>query len=241
MKYLSSAYWDAGSRNRNEDSLLLEVERTFRGQLIYGMVCDGIGSLEEGEKASGYILEEIHSIMEEKVLPKLINGRSLFFARRILLQAIFKLYKQFAEYAVYKNINLGSTFSFLIIFKKRFLIIHLGDSAIIKIKRNKSKIITPIHHNTDGSLSHCIGNCRYQKPYVASGFIHRNEGFLICTDGFIKRKSDYAYGLNPKDIESEEQIEIRLKEIGKKLKKLGEKDNISAIYIVPRKDIFIWK
>lgn len=234
MKYLSSAYWDVGLRSCNEDSLLLEVERTSRGPLVYGMVCDGIGSLEEGEKASGYILEEIQKIMEENILPQIAKGKSLSYARRILLQAIFKLYKQFMEYSVYKEINLGSTFSFLIIFKKRYLTIHLGDSAIIKIKRNKSKIITPIHHNADGTLSHCIGNCEYQKPHIALGTMHRNEGFLICSDGFIKKNTDYAYGLNPKEIESDEQIEIRLKEIGKRLKRAGEKDNISAVYIVSK-------
>jgi len=234
--FISSAYWDTGGRKTNEDSLILKINNTFCGRILYAAVADGIGSLDEGETASGYILESLAKDMETRIIPELLRGKSFGYIKKQILKLFYCTSEKYSEYAALKKLSLGSTISFILIFKRKYLIFHLGDSAIIQIKRNHLfgrniiKRLTPLHRNPDGSLSHCIGSFEFQQPFVKGGRVHNNVGFLVCSDGFLKKTVNLADILSPGDIATEEQVKMRLQQVGRKLKDLGVRDNISALY-----------
>lgn len=92
--------------------------------------------------------------------------------------------------------------------------------------------MTVDHSDGKNRLTKCLGSFPYQVPYMKSGIIWGNCGFLLCTDGFYRRQSEESMGLlAPSQSGGEEQIERRLCEMAKQAGKRGEKDNMSAIYV----------
>ena len=59
MRFISDAYWDRGMRDGNQDSISLQEVRMKGKMVVFALVCDGIGGLEQGEKASGFVAEKM--------------------------------------------------------------------------------------------------------------------------------------------------------------------------------------
>ena len=76
----------------------------------------------------------------------------------------------------------------------------------------------------------CIGSFPFQKPDIRRGRVRKKQGFLLCTDGFYNKQC-WGEMFEPASIVEEGQIERRLQENAAYVKKQGEKDNLSAIYI----------
>ena len=59
MQFISEVYWDRGAREVNEDSLSLQQVSIRGKKVVFALVCDGIGGLEQGETASGFVAERM--------------------------------------------------------------------------------------------------------------------------------------------------------------------------------------
>ena len=60
MQYVTAVYWNRGSVAAcNQDSLTLQQVLTGRGRVLMAAVCDGMGGLQQGETASGYMTERL--------------------------------------------------------------------------------------------------------------------------------------------------------------------------------------
>lgn len=231
MNSISNAYWDAGKRDSNEDSLVLEELLLKRGKLIVSIVADGIGSLNNGAEASGYVIEELISFTLDEVVPLLNKGNGLHKVKRRILRKLYEISSDFKKVCSLRNKNMGTTLALLFIYERRFMAVNLGDSKIIKFKKKKMKELSLCHTNSDGSIYKCIGNRGFFEPYIREGFVTKNTGFLIASDGFYKKSQKEIYIFKPDEIKSEKQIEKRLGELARKVKNRGEKDNMSAVYI----------
>lgn len=234
MKIISGIYWDRGKRNNNQDSLILEQVFTRKGRVLFSAVSDGIGGLEEGETASGFVLEKQLQNFYHQILPLVEKGRNLRSLERSLLRCLFETNQILNRYADSKGIALGATVSILLIFKRKFLILHLGDSRIYRIYgKNKIKQITKDHSDGKNVLTRCIGSFAYQSPEIYKGRIRGRKGFLLCSDGFYRypKEDILAELLDPGEAAGEEQIEKRLRELAGYGLKMGEQDNMSALYV----------
>lgn len=235
MKIISGVYWDKGKRSNNQDSLLLEQVFTKKGRVLLAAVSDGIGGLSEGETASGFILEKLLQNFYHQMLMLIGRGRGMRFLKRSLLRCFFETNRMLSKYAESKEISLGATISVLIIFKRHFLIAHLGDSRIYRFTgKNYAQQITRDHSTGKNILTKCLGSFSYQSPDIYRGRIKGKTGFLLCSDGFYHCLEEdlLAELLNPGEMRSEEQIEKRLCELAGYDYKQGEKDNISALYVL---------
>ena len=92
------------------------------------------------------------------------------------------------------------------------------------------KQLTTDHSGGGHRLLKCIGSFPFQMPDMSTGKVGRKQGFLLCTDGFHNRQN-WGGLFDPSCIAEEEQIERRLRENAISVKKRGEKDNLSAVYI----------
>ena len=234
MDVLSGAYWDIGLRSVNEDTLLYEDIYIKDIRVVLALVADGVGSLKNGQIASGYIGESIAKCFFNDIKNNISKGYGISKIKKLLLKKIYEIHLNLKEYTNHTNMDIASTLSLILIINGRYLIMHLGDSAIYKCKKNTLKLLVPFHRNLDGSVSKCISNICFHKPYIKTGFIRNNTGFLVCTDGFYKRFPKDIRTFNPKDILTEEQIEKRLISIGEYVFNKGEKDNKSAVYFLIR-------
>lgn len=234
MKIISGVYWDRGQRSRNEDSLILEQVFTKKGRILLAAVSDGIGGLPEGETASGFILEKLLQNFYHRMLPLIEKGKGRRFLERSLLRCFFETNQILKKYAESKGITLGAAVSVLFIYRKKFLIFHLGDTRIYRIcGKNNIEQITEDHVAENNALTKCIGSFTYQVPDIIKGRIGKAESFLLCSDGFYHyaEKNMIMELLNPREELTREQIEKRLREMAGYGTRMGEQDNRTALYI----------
>lgn len=232
MKMISGVYWEKGGRIFNQDSVTLQQVMTGRGRVLLAAVSDGIGSLKEGEVASGYILESIVHVFYEQMLGLMYKGKGRKSLKRCMLRCFYQINQDLNAYAREKEIRLGATISVLIIQKRRYMIAHLGDSRIYLCHGNKMQKLTTDHASEKG-LIRCLGSFGFQQPDVKFGCIFGKKGFLLCTDGFYRRLKEREAGeiLSPCNMQEELWVQRRLSTLGKSVFKQGEQDNCSAVYV----------
>lgn len=232
MKIFSGIYWDQGRRESNQDSIVLQQVRTSCGRALMAVVCDGIGGLDQGENASGYVGERLIEVFYGEVVPFIQRRRGRKVILRSFLRCIYKVREELHRYAVEREINLGTTMSLLLLWKKRYLIIHLGDSRIYYYQRNKKRQLTKDHSDGGNHLTRCISSFPYQAPDIRFGKRWGKCAFLICTDGFYRKQDEAGFSLlDPAKVDSGQQAQKRLEEMAKLALKRGEQDNLSAVYV----------
>ena len=230
MKFLTGAYWDCGQQLCNQDSITLQQIMTGRGRVLLAMVCDGIGGLCKGEVASGYVVERMVACFYRQIAMLIGKGKSPDVIRKCLVRCMYSINEEFCRYGQGREEQLGTTMSLLLVWNHRYLICHIGDSRIYHCKRQKMELLTTDHSGGGHRLLKCIGSFPFQKPEVKIGRVRKKQGFLLCTDGFY-RLQHWGEMFEPTSILEERQIERRLQENAAYIKKRGEKDNLSAIYI----------
>lgn len=231
MKFISGAYWDAGPLSVNEDSLLLNVVKTASGRVVFAAVADGVGSLSEGEVASGYILESLNNVFYTQLIPLIEKRKGTKRIIRCLHRSLYEINDDFNKYCAFSGSKLGSTLTFILIFSGKYICFHLGDSGAFLFRKGESKSLCRKHSVKNGSISRLLGSFAFFEPDIYKGYLHAGMGILLATDGFYTKIHDMDYMFNPDDIRCEEQIEKRLYEVGMQIKKKGQDDNASALYI----------
>lgn len=232
MKVISGIYWDRGKRDFNQDSLLLQQAMTSRGRMLLAVVSDGIGGLEEGEKASGYIAEMLAENFYRHVVPVMGRGKGKNGLRRNFLRCFYEINEALKAYGRERDLKLGATVSLVFVWRKNYGIFHLGDSRIYLFRRGRIRMLTRDHSDDGRGLTKCLGSFPFQAPDIQFGRLGRRSGFLLCTDGFYRMLGlSELEILLPGEIDLEEQIERRLRELAGAALKKGEADNMSAVYL----------
>lgn len=242
MKYLSSVYWERGSAaTGNQDSLVLLQVLTARGRVLMAAVCDGMGGLEQGEMASGYVTERLQEWFYESLLRAIQKKKAFWIIRRSLDRLVYHMQEQLSQYAKQEELRLGTTMTVLILWEKTYLIWHLGDSRVYRLcassKRGRGKTdlvcMTTDHVRGRNQLTKCVGSFGYKRPDFRMGTFGKGQAMLLCSDGFrhFITEDELADVLRPETITEEAQVSRRLREIGEACMKRGERDNLSAIYV----------
>ncbi len=245
MRYLTGVYWERGSAAKsNQDSVVLLQVLTARGRVVMASICDGMGGLEQGEMASGYVTQRLQEWFYESLLHAVRRRKPYWVIRRSLDRLVYQIQEQLLQYSHQEKVSLGTTMTVLVLWERTYIIWHLGDSRIYRInhrerrrkeKRQRSDIVCMTKDHAKGKhvLTKCVGSFGYERPDFQLGSIRKGQAMLLCSDGFrhcVTRK-ELSDVLLPKQIQKEEQIVRRLQEIGGACMKRGEKDNMSAIYI----------
>lgn len=232
MKVVSGIYWEKGMRLANQDSVTLQQLVTGQGRVVLAAVSDGIGGLKEGEVASGYILESIVHVFYEQLLPLIQKRRGRASLRRCILRCFDRINRELNMYAREKEIRLGATVTLLLVWKRQYMAVHIGDSRLYICRKHKLKQLTE-DHSSDRGLMKCLGSFAFAPPDIHFGTVTGRRGFLLCTDGFYRRLDRKMAGevLDAGEIDGAVQAEKRLKALGESVLRLKEQDNASAVYI----------
>ena len=194
---------------------------------IIGIICDGIGGLQEGENASGYVVRQIISWF--LTMGYKWKGRKK--KESALQQVFYQIHEELKSYGTEKGIRLGTTVTFFLSDKKGFLWGHCGDSRLYYWHRGKMKQMTRNNCEKNGALNRAIGTGEWHKLTMGYQRWRTNDKILLCTDGFYRKLDEkelerWFQGTFTKDL----QAERILKQIGQRKIAMGEKDNISALY-----------
>lgn len=238
MHIISGVFWDKGQRTNNQDSLVLEQVMTAKGRIVLAAVCDGIGGLDEGEIASGYACEKLKTSFYEEIIPLLIKNKGRKKIKKCFYRCIYSCSELFSKYAKERHAGLGTTVSVLLLWKRQYLLAHLGDSRIYRLKGKRISRLTNDHQRENNVLTKCLGSFGYQMPDIKCGRVRRKEGFLICSDGFYHLVDEklLVSVLNTKEIADKLTIDKRLKQLSVYSQKNGETDNMTAIFLLCKKE-----
>lgn len=234
MEYLTGVYWCRGAvAASNQDAILLQQVLTGKGRVLMAAVCDGMGGISRGEMASGYVAERLQEWFYTEFLWMYCKKKRRWVIRRSFDRLVYHMQQQLRRFAGEEGLSLGTTMTVLVMWENAWLVWHLGDSRVYRLRRGRMEQITTDHACGTGKLTKCVGSFGDFAPQHVMGVSRAGEGFLLCSDGFRRQMTERELRdvLAPAKLREGAQIERRLGEIGEACMKRGERDNLSAVYI----------
>ncbi len=225
--YSCGYLWEQGERQKNQDSLALWQMSRGKENRIMGIICDGIGGLQEGENASGYVVRQMASWFFSRGY-RIRRKKQLETEVR---QLVFQLHEELKSYGEEKGIRLGTTMTLFLADNRGFFWCHLGDSRLYLLRHKRLYQLTGDNREADGALNRAVGTGEWKTPMGGWKRFFRRDKLLLCTDGFYRGLSeDDICTCLEKEILQESQVNRMLKQIGQRKLAMGERDNISALY-----------
>lgn len=252
MEFIASASTDIGNvKTTNQDSLNVRVISSCAGNMVFAVLCDGMGGLAKGEVASATVLTAFRNWSDE-VLPKLCRAGINDDIIRSEWNSIARSYNEKIKlYGRKSAVRLGTTLTAMLLTEQRYYIINVGDTRAYEIYDSVKLLtkdqtvvarevelgnLTPEQAETDprrSVLLQCIGSSDSVYPDFFSGDIKKDAVYMLCSDGFrhqIKNSDIYYYFQPDKmlDNDSMRMNELTLIELNKQRE---ERDNISVITV----------
>ena len=242
MRYLIAAHTDVGIKKKtNQDSYMIKEAQTKMGRIFFGVLCDGMGGLSNGELASATVIRAmeqwfetdfsqllVHTTDAEEVLEKVKNDWHVIAN---------ELNVQLARYVEGTGNRMGTT------------IVNVGDSRayalsnqVYQLTKDQSLVQQQIdlglvrpedaeRHPQRNVLLQCIGASEEVLPDFYRGTVFPGSLFLLCSDGFRHEISEQELymQLQPSILTTEEMMKERLVYLTELVKSRMEMDNISAV------------
>ena len=188
MYFSADVYWNKGAvRTVNQDSLVVLQALTIRGRVLMAAVCDGMGGMDMGECASGYLTEELVTWFYDGLLSAIGKKKPLWVIRRSAERKLYQVQSRLQRYADRRSLAMGTTLSLLVLWEKKYMLWHLGDSRIYQFfggSKKKIRLLTLDHVQGRNKLTKCVGSFGFFMPYYKMGSVKPGEAFLLCSDGF---------------------------------------------------------
>lgn len=253
MKFVSGLYTDIGiKKSTNQDSMLLLHAMIDNCEVVFAVICDGMGGLQKGEVASADVIHAFHQWFKER-FPAICPGGRLDVnqLQQDWSDLIDARCDAISKYGSVNGFSLGTTLTCLLIVGNQYYIANIGDSRVY-LFNNQVMLLT--HDQTlvqqkidEGLLTYeqaendpqrsvllqCIGASDFVNPDFYTGPVESNAVFMLCSDGFrhlVSTDELYSY-LNATRLVDQTSIEANLRDITELLKMRRETDNISAIAI----------
>ena len=181
MRRVSKVVYDGMSiqnqRASNMDSLLVK-ERVIEAKSVYlAVVCDGVGSMEDGAFASSTAIEMLSEWFDSLCDIKRIGLK--------LIERVKEINARISFYAQAKQLHTASTLSALLLTDSHYYIVHAGDSRIYGFKGSSLMQLTR-DQVSNGKLTAWLGNIN-KTDFQYDESINDYQTFLLCSDGLYKK------------------------------------------------------
>lgn len=257
MKFLSVAHSDVGIRKKiNQDSVLIKEASTDNGNVLFAVVCDGMGGFAKGEVASATLVKAF-SKWFEKELPFLLyqDGKVQDIDEESLMSSwdlvISESNLKIAAYGENMHAQCGTTLAAILLANNKYYIANVGDSRVYQLDGTMKRLTvdqTVVQREIDEGriteeeakvhpqrnvLLQCIGTGVAVDTEYEVGEYHSGDGFMLCSDGFrhVITDEEFLKLLSPEKLNEEKDLQdaaIYFTELNKQRR---ENDNISVILI----------
>lgn len=249
MNYFGSVSTDVGIiKETNQDSVCLKIaEFESKGQVAMAVICDGMGGLAKGELASKTVICRF-SDWFEKEFPKRISNVSWDKLANEWTRIIREQNEKLLQYGQSICVDLGTTFSGMLIVDGKYMIAHVGDSRIYaisdsveqltedqtfikrEIKAGRMTEQEAAVHPKRNMLLQCIGATGEVNPDIRFGTVLPNTVYMFCSDGFrhVLTDAEIFENFNPTNINSIETMKQNSDYLIDVVKKRNERDNITV-------------
>ncbi|WP_164545506.1 PP2C family protein-serine/threonine phosphatase [Paenibacillus albus] len=225
MKYLYDGLSLQNGRSSNMDSLLLAEREIDRKNSLLAVVCDGVGSMQDGAFAASLAVKSMNDWFN-----------SLSDLERIGLRMrdeALKLNSRIMEQAKEQSLDTAATFTALLFVENRYCLVHIGDTRAYSIDSNGTATqLTVDDISEDGKLTGCVGRFGNPMFFCSEGEVD-GKMFLICSDGLYKRM-DFAPVLADSSIMNRKDMKRTIQRMADHAIERGERDNISLALLIPK-------
>lgn len=209
---------------RNEDALCIFSTWISGKSVILAAVCDGVGGLADGEKASRYCIQSITEWFCESLPEMVLQKRG----RKKILHSMNELFKNMNG-ALYQKKS-ASTCSMCLIIGSVYYILHTGDTRIYFLGKGIRCMTKDERVDKSHMLFQCLGIGGEPVFQQKCGHLHGVKLVLLGSDGFyeklteeeLKRIYQWEFLSHETDLERCGRHLIRL------ARERGESDDISV-------------
>lgn len=258
MDFYISAATDTGITKRvNQDSLFVRKLKTRTGNMVFAVLCDGMGGLSQGEVASASLAQAFSDWMWD-YLPLLSQGPlEDGVIREQWIHALDVQNQKIQSYGIKNGCKTGSTVTALLLTEERYYLCNIGDSRAYEI--GEATVQLTVDHTViarevelgnltreqaknapmQNVLTRCVGVKNQVYPDLFFGEVRAQTVYMLCSDGFRHQITEeemqkYLWRLGRGDVSRMKEQEEYL--IGLNRQR-GETDNISVITIFTQKPL----
>jgi serine/threonine protein phosphatase PrpC len=203
------------------DSLLLKSRNINKSNALLAVVCDGVGSLADGDFASGTAVRRLGEWFDSVSTTEQIGLR--------MRDVVLEINAHVISEARQRNLETASTLSALLLVERGYYIAHIGDSRIYCCENGTLAVLTSDDVSETGKLTAYLGR-------NDNIFLQYSEGsatgktFLVCSDGLIK-KMDMDFLTAKMKALNKKSLKATIKTLPSYVIERGEKDNISLALV----------
>ena len=261
MMFIYSYFTTEGILKKvNQDALLIKKAEYKGKEILFAVVCDGIGGLSGGENASSCVINAVSEWFENVYSEIVKSGKGILDARQSLDEQLHSI-NDAINREIEKGTEMGTTYTSVLIdtYLDSVLVAHVGDTRLYKIYDDKSEVVTSDHSivaeevrrgiiteesarfdKRQNQITNCIGAGETGRMY--DFIIQKPETdciYMLCSDGFRKMVSDteIAEHLLPKNNQSNDAIGENLKNLTILNMERKENDNITALAVMLKGEV----
>lgn len=233
----------------NQDALLIKSAQAGDKKILLLGICDGMGGLSMGERASAHVIYRLAEWFE-KGLPELLEAENQAeMLREQWVELLETANVRLAEFGAARGIHLGTTCTAMLLIGDTYHIIHVGDSRVYEITEELRQLTSDqtvlareiamgrvkpelAEEDARGSvLLQCVGASKEIAPQFITGTVRENAVYMLCSDGFRHKISprELLEGFAPEEMTEERKIERQCKYFVELNKARNERDNITVI------------
>ena len=252
MNYIIQAVTDIGNvKDTNQDSMSLKRIQTSQGEMVFAVLCDGMGGLSKGEVASASVVQAFDLWCRQQ-LPALCMGN--IEEQQLKSQwetIIYQQNERIADYGRRNGCALGTTVVVMLLAQENYYIMNVGDSRAYELQTElrqltvdqtlveqevRKGILTREQAKRDSRRSvllQCVGASERIYPDLYTGKVRKDTVYLMCSDGFCHEVSEeeIAYYLQPAVLKDEQVMKNNAEYLVSLDKQRQERDNISVMMI----------
>lgn len=249
-EYIAGYYTDKGIKKRiNQDSLCIR-KAVYKGkQLMFAIVCDGMGGLTSGEEASAVVVQVFAEAFVKQIATLAVQD-DWEEIKKQWYRYIVELNQKLYEYGTQEGTPMGTALSAILLAGDEYIAVQVGDSRIYRLTDKLQQItedqsfaayavksgnmtIQQVQQDPRRNmLLECVGASETVHPEFYQGHVGVGDRFILCTDGFWRTEDAMALAQSWEHaMQTEEQIRKNMYVRVQKAMERGETDNITVIYI----------
>ncbi len=252
MEFIVSAISDIGiSRKVNQDALFAAKMKTSSGNLVFAVMCDGMGGLSQGEIASASVVNAFKEWYHKKLPLLLKSGLEDKTIVEQWTQVVQDINSRIRKHGEKSNSRLGSTVTVMLLSEYRYYLMNIGDTRAYLFKNGVNQLTVDhtlveqqirlgklTREQAESSsirsvITRCVGVTEEVYPDFFFGKIDDNAVYLLCTDGFRHKikESEMHTQLCSDVSKTSGELWQKLSVLVGMNKQRKEKDNISVIAV----------
>ncbi len=254
MKVITSYYTDVGKvKTTNQDSMAVEIVNSPKGRIVFAMVCDGMGGLEQGELVSKEVVLSFKQWFDKEFVAMVaddsVTEHSICEEWK---KTICSVNQKLMNYGTKHGKQIGTTLTMLLICQEDFYLCHVGDSRVYRVTKELA-ILTQDHTVVGNELRmgritrkqaehdprrnmllQCVGASAFIQPQMMKGRVTEETTFILCSDGFVHCLSseEIYHKFRPEALQNKEDVAKACRSLSRLVMERGERDNITVIGIV---------